>query len=145
MISKLLRCSGVASDKRHDHASGTLMVRPSASRAVIVSSVTSIAIMRGSLFATVFIPGLQNAIQIIEDYPSNVVKVSWRKAVVGAKDNGFQPKLARHAFTAHMHVLGFVAIKAVKEKPVWARNALNRRHSTTLGTNVRPIINCTGC
>jgi hypothetical protein len=128
MISKLLRCSGVASDKRHDHATGTLIVRPSANCAVIDSSVTSIATIRAPLFATVFIPRLPNAIQIIEDYPSNAVKFSWREAIVGTKDNGFQPKLACHTFTAHMYVLGFVAIEAVKEKPVWARNARDCRH-----------------
>jgi len=90
------------------------MLRPSASWAVIESSVISIAAIRGSLFATVFIPRLQNTVQIIEDDPSDSVKLCGREAVVGAKDDGFQPKLARHAFTTHMHVLGFVAIEAVK-------------------------------
>jgi hypothetical protein len=34
------RRADVASDKRHDHASGTLITRPSTNRAVIASSVT---------------------------------------------------------------------------------------------------------
>src|SRR5205085_1024096 len=49
IISKLCRCSGVALERRHDQASGTLTVRPSASCAVMESSVTSIATIRGSL------------------------------------------------------------------------------------------------
>lgn len=128
IISKFLRCCGVASDKRHDHASGTLMVRPSASCAVIESSVTSIATIRGSLFTTVFNPRLHNSIQIIEDHPSDSVKFSWREAVVGPQDNCFQPELARHSFAAHMDMSWFIAIEAVKEKPIWARNTWNRRH-----------------
>jgi len=39
--SQLARCVGVASDNRHDHASGTLITRPSTRYAVIVSSLTS--------------------------------------------------------------------------------------------------------
>ncbi|MEK7806962.1 MAG: hypothetical protein AAB528_04425, partial [Chloroflexota bacterium] len=78
--------------------------------------------------ATVFISRLQDAIQVIEDYPSNAVKFSWRKTIVGTEANGFQLELACHTFTTHMYVFGFVAIEAVKEKPVWARNARNRRH-----------------
>ncbi len=49
MISKLFRCSGVASDKRHDHASGTLITRPSTRKAVIVSSVTWMFLISGSM------------------------------------------------------------------------------------------------
>jgi hypothetical protein len=40
MISNRERCSAAASDKRHDHAKGTLIVRPSCNSAEIVSSVT---------------------------------------------------------------------------------------------------------
>jgi len=40
MISNLERCSGVASDRRQDHAKGTLIVRPSTNWAEIASSVT---------------------------------------------------------------------------------------------------------
>ncbi len=37
IISKCWRCSGVALDNRYEHASGTLIVRPSARWAVIRS------------------------------------------------------------------------------------------------------------
>ena len=56
ITSKCRRCSGVAFDRRHDQARGTPTVRPSASCAVMKSSVTSIATIRGSLLATMLIP-----------------------------------------------------------------------------------------
>jgi hypothetical protein len=128
MISQLLRCSGVASDNRHDHASGTLIVRPSASCAVITSSVTSIATIRGSLFATVFIPCLQDAVQIVEDYPSDSVKLPWGEADIGTEHNSLLPEFAGHAFTTYMHMLWFIAIEAVKENPVRSWYTSNSWH-----------------
>src|SRR4029078_6374533 len=47
IISYRARCSGVASVKRHDQSSGTLIVRPSTRWAVITRSVTSTAFTRG--------------------------------------------------------------------------------------------------
>jgi hypothetical protein len=67
MISKWFRSSGVALDKRHDQAHGTLIVRPSASRAVIVSSLTTTSMIRGSLPTTMFIPRLQDFVSMIEN------------------------------------------------------------------------------
>lgn len=46
MSSQFALCAGVASARRHDHASGTLITRPSTNRAVIVSEVTSMCAMR---------------------------------------------------------------------------------------------------
>src|SRR5438128_441169 len=74
MISKRLRCSGVASESRQDHANGTLTVRPSASWATMASSVSSNATMRRSLSAAVPIPGLHDAIQIIDNDLPNAVQ-----------------------------------------------------------------------
>lgn len=50
------RWSGVASDSRHDQASGTLIVRPSASSAMILSSVTRTWVTR-HLYSTVEFQG----------------------------------------------------------------------------------------
>jgi hypothetical protein len=91
------------------------MDRPSASSAMIESSVTVIVTIRGSLLTTVFLPRLQNTIQIIEDNPSNPVKLPRREAVIGAQDNGVQPELAGHSITSYMDMPGFIAIEAVKE------------------------------
>lgn len=56
MISQWARCSGVASDKRQDHASGTLMLRPSIRSATIESSVTLTDLIRASIWIAVLIP-----------------------------------------------------------------------------------------
>jgi hypothetical protein len=74
MISKFLRCFGVASNKRHDHAKGTLMVRPSASCAHIARSVTFTETIRGSLTAAVLIPCPRNLIKVIEDGSSDAIQ-----------------------------------------------------------------------
>src|SRR5260370_23086175 len=58
MISKRLRCAGVALASRHDHARGTFTMRPSARCATIESSVTLMVTIRGSLLTTVLIPCL---------------------------------------------------------------------------------------
>jgi hypothetical protein len=55
MNSKLLRWAGVASDKRHDQAKGTLMTRPSARCATIESSVICRSMIRGISLTAVFI------------------------------------------------------------------------------------------
>jgi hypothetical protein len=75
MNSKFPRCSGVASDKRHDQAKGTLMTRPSARCATIESSVICISMMRGVSLTTVFIP--------LELYAGNRTDVN-RRAPRGA-------------------------------------------------------------
>ncbi|HEX5444225.1 MAG TPA: hypothetical protein VFW87_10370, partial [Pirellulales bacterium] len=81
-ISKLLRCASVAFAKRQDQTNGTLMVRPSTSRAVIKSSVTSIDAIRASLFAAMLIPGLDDRSQIVRNDRSNSIQFFRRKAVV---------------------------------------------------------------
>jgi len=55
----LARCSDVASDSRHDHASGTLIVRPSVRTAVIASSETLMDFITGSGAAAVLVPSKQ--------------------------------------------------------------------------------------
>jgi hypothetical protein len=76
IVSKFWRCSGVAFDRRQDHASGTLIVRPSARWAVIRSSVTSTAVIRESLLATMVMPCLHAAIQMVENDRPNAVQFS---------------------------------------------------------------------
>ena len=128
MISKLFRWSGVASDKRQDHARGTLIVRPSASCAVIESSEISNVIILGSLSATVCLPCFQNTFQVIHNNPSNDVKLSGREAAVGTQSDGFEPEFACHSFSADMDMLRLIAIEAVEEYPIWPGNILNPRH-----------------
>lgn len=137
MISKLVRCAGVASDSRQDHASGTLILRPSSSSAMIKSSVTFIVIIRGSLLTTVFIPALHNAIQIFEGQLSDMVKFVCLESIVCAKSYRFKPKLTCHSLTTHMNTFGFTAIEAVKEKSIRPRDVRNSWHSEiSLGASI---------
>src|SRR5437867_647544 len=64
MISYFARWAGLAAASLHDQASGTLMTRPSARWAVILSSVTSTRLILASLLAAVLIPCLQNPAQV---------------------------------------------------------------------------------
>src|SRR5262249_11455613 len=82
VISNRWRCSGVAFASRHDHASGTLTLRPSASWAAMASSVTSSATMRGSLLATVLIPGLPNTLQVADHGLPDTVQLFRGEAAV---------------------------------------------------------------
>jgi hypothetical protein len=50
------------------------------------------------------------------------------KTVVGAQFDRFQPEFAHHALSANMDVQGFIAVKAVKEEPVWAFDIYDSRH-----------------
>src|SRR5213594_4590687 len=58
------RWAGLAAASLHDQASGTLMTRPSARWAVILSSVTSTRLILAPLLAAVLIPCLQNPAQV---------------------------------------------------------------------------------
>jgi hypothetical protein len=64
MISNRERCSGVASESRHDQAKGTLIVRPSINCAEITSSETDTVRIRASMFAAVLTPSLQNLFNV---------------------------------------------------------------------------------
>jgi hypothetical protein len=120
MNSKRPRCAGVAFANRHDHANGTLTIRPSARPATMASSVTSKVTMRGSLLATVLIPCLPNAVQIVNDDFPDSVQFLCRKAIVIRRNNGFKPEFANNSVPAHMDVRPFVTVEAVKEKPMGA-------------------------
>jgi hypothetical protein len=61
MIFQFALCFRVASDSRHDHANGTLMILPSISSATMLSLVMEICLILAScIFAAMLIPGLHN-------------------------------------------------------------------------------------
>src|SRR5437870_8671167 len=62
---KLARWAGVASERRHDQARGTLMTRPSARDATISSFVTRTSRIRGSAPAAVVIPCLHDLLVML--------------------------------------------------------------------------------
>src|ERR1019366_6263874 len=96
------------------------------------SSGTSSVTMRGSLLAAMFIPGLPNTVQIVDDDLSAAVQFLCREAIIVRQDNGFEPELADGPVPAHMDVPRFVTVEAVKEKPIRARDTRNRRQGGCL-------------
>src|SRR5262252_9429054 len=129
IISKYCRCSGVASDNRHDHARGTLMVRPSARCAVMRSSVTSTVRIRESLLATVVMPCLQDPRHVLHNQGADPVQFARGKAMIDTQGNRGQPKLAYHTLAAHMDVRRFMTIKAIEEQAIGTGNIGNRGHA----------------
>ena len=115
MISKLLRCAGVASDKRQRHARGTLIVRPSTNRAVITSSVTCMSMMRGISLTTVFIPSLQDRWSVLSNKLANTIQLSRWEPFVETECDRLQPEFADHSFTPNMHMLRLIAVEAIEE------------------------------
>ena len=70
-------CSaGAASLRRHDHANGTLMTRPSAKWKVINSSVTDTSFTLASVLTAVLTPCLPNPCQILLYGCANLIKLS---------------------------------------------------------------------
>ena len=65
------RCLGVASDKRQDHASGTLKTRPSIKYAMMASDVTLTSRILGSLLSTMLMPCLRYGIAVNSDKSPN--------------------------------------------------------------------------
>src|SRR5262245_11248589 len=126
IISKRRRCAAVALDNRHDHASGTLMVRPSFRRAMMLSRVTLRVTILGSLLATVLIPGLVNALGHQANDVSNAVQFRRREAPIIGQGHRFQPELAGLAFPAHMDMPRFITVKAVEEDAVRSGDTADR-------------------
>src|SRR5713226_4363611 len=105
MISYFARWAGLAAASLHDQASGTLMTRPSARWAVMVSSVTSTRLILASLLAAVLIPRLQNPGQMLFNIRPNDVQLPRRESVIAGQGDRLEPELAYHALTADVHVL----------------------------------------
>jgi hypothetical protein len=54
------------------------------------------------------------------------------EAVVAAQRDWLEPELAHHTITPDVDVPWLLAIEAVEEEPVWARNPLDARHRFTV-------------
>src|ERR1044071_4531211 len=93
MSSYRPRCSVVASESRHDHVNGTLMVRPSARLAMISSPVTRTETALGSLFgrAAVLTPCLLDTEPMLQDNTPNLGQLSTREARARNDGNRLQP------------------------------------------------------
>ena len=130
MSTQRWRCSGVASDSRHDHARGTLMLRPSVRCAVIRSSVTSTVLARGSRsgLATVLTPRLQHLAPELKHDPPNRRKVVTGETLAANALEGIQPYLTACSIALDVDVRSLVAVEAVEIEPKWAWNPWDGRH-----------------
>src|SRR5271167_71777 len=104
MMRKCERCAELASNSRHDHASGTLITRPSAKCAMISSAVTRTSSIRGSLLATVFIPCLQNDRAMRLNDSTNHVQLVGAETMIASQPQRLKPEFAGLPFTLHMDV-----------------------------------------
>jgi hypothetical protein len=92
MSCQWARCAGVASDNRHDHASGTLITRPSTNCAVIASSVTSTCAIRDSTLTAVLMPCLKDRLFVLNNHSTDLVQLSRAEAMIPRKGDGCQPE-----------------------------------------------------
>src|SRR5947207_9323811 len=129
MSRKFARCLGVASESRQDQARGTLMTRPSASCAMISSSVTRTVWMRGSLLPAVFMPYLQNFAAPRTDDSANHVQFVGAETMTSRQFDRFEPEFAGATPPLHMDVRRLIAVEAREEEPVRSRDVLDPWHS----------------
>ena len=95
MISKFARSAGVASESLHDHASGTLMMRPSTRKAVMASPVTFMSQMRASALTAVLMPCLHDEIIMLFYQSPDRIQLAGRKTVIRREFDWIEPELAR--------------------------------------------------
>src|SRR5262245_58382498 len=108
------------------------MTRPSTSRAVIVSSVTSTCSIRDSTLTAVFIPGLDDDCLVRDDQPTNVVEFPSAESMIPRERDWRQPEFAVLTVTPNVHVHRLVAIETIEEEPVRSSDAGDSRHSIPL-------------
>src|SRR3989304_1133117 len=92
MSRQFARWAGVASESRHDHASGTLITRPSTRWAVIVSSVTSTRAIRDSTLTAVLIPCLDDRRFVLNDQAANLIQFSRAEPIIPRELDRCQPE-----------------------------------------------------
>jgi hypothetical protein len=73
---------------------------------VIRLSMTSTVMIRGSLLATMVIPCLQNALQVIDNDSPDMVQFVRCKAMIRTHHDKGQLKLAHHALAARVDMGG---------------------------------------
>ena len=104
MSRKLVRCAAVASERRHDHASGTLMVRPSVNIAVIWSSETCTDLMRGSGAVAVSVPRIPNRLDVLLYESPYAVQFSRRESAIRSERQRLDPTFAALVISLDVNV-----------------------------------------
>jgi hypothetical protein len=94
----------VASESRHDQASGTLITRPSIKWAVIVSSVTSTWSMRDSTLTAELMPGLGDSLFVDPNETPDLVQFPCAETGIPCHRDGRQPELCLLSIVTNMHM-----------------------------------------
>ena len=90
--------------------------------------------MRGSLLAAVFIPCLQNTVQVVENDLTDLVQFLRREPVVGGQDEGFQPEFTDSPAPRTWTCIGSSQSKLKKEESIRTRYTSDRRQGGYLHT-----------
>jgi hypothetical protein len=96
---------------------------------MMLSDVTFTSRIRGSVLATMLMPCLRNGIVMGFDQSPYRVQLPGTKTVICCKLNGFKPKLTRLVFSSDVDMNGLVAVKTIKEEPIWSGDVFDSGHS----------------
>jgi hypothetical protein len=120
---RLARSAGVPCAKRGNQASGTAIVRPSASSAIRASSLTLTLWASACLCSApeVLIPLPQQINRVFRDQILDSSNLRPAEAATLLQADPVQPKLRRSLFPLDMHVGRLIPIRRVKKYPVWPR------------------------
>src|ERR1043165_780298 len=114
---QFLRCAGVASARRGDHASGMATSRPSARTTWIASSVTLTSIAVGSgLTAEMGIPCLQKPDAVLDHHQSNSIELMRSKSARLRDAHGIKPELRRVVSVLDVDMRRFGAFQTIEEE-----------------------------
>src|SRR2546430_17053946 len=76
-----------------------------------------------------FMPCLRYGIAMKSDYSPNRVELPGGKTVIGCQLDRLKPEVTRPAFPKYMNVNRLIAVEAIEEEPVEARDTLDSPHS----------------
>jgi hypothetical protein len=91
------------------------MVRPSVRCAVISSSDTSTLAINGSVAAAVFIPGMNDRLQVFPEQPAYPIQLPGRKAMVMSQRQRSEPELAGLLVPFDVDMHGLVTVETIEE------------------------------
>src|SRR6266540_3648215 len=119
--SHRLRCSGVASRKRGNHANGMASSRPSASTTRSTSLVTAASTARGStLTSKVLIPLLLKEPTMLGNQLTQLRELVTPEAIVPRQRHGIQPELGVALRMLNVNVCRLLSLAAEEEEPIAA-------------------------
>jgi hypothetical protein len=85
--------------------------------------------MRGSLLAAVFMPCLQNGLEMDLDHSPDHIQLSGPEAVITGKPKWLEPEFAGPALALDMNMRWLITVEAREEEPIRPRKTMDSRHS----------------